>query len=820
MSDVLMPEDVSPGLSRQPERQEADADAEAVRLQTLVHRIPWPAIGAASSEDLLSREWLVTNGLGGYASGSVAGAITRRYHALLIAALPAPLGRVAMLSHLAERLRFADRSVTWLGVHQSGGRLTQLEGAQHLVEFRLEAGLPVWRYQINDSVIEKSLLLVHNQNTLHVRYTLLHGSGSGRGDDAIRLGLRPLVNFRPHDAPVNRPLATYTVAATKGRVALTDDTGLPALHMAVRGRNAAFTLDSVPIADIRYATEAERGYDSEGESFSPGYFRADLTADAPVTLVASVEPWDIVEAIGAEQAWQAERARRARLIAIAHPEARTGPAAELVLAADQFIITPAARADDAPHARADTLPPLLRERGQGVRWPSSAPAPNDEAPDAARRDDSSRPPDGQPPSPLPTETLAGALADTLPPLLRERGQGVRWSSSAPAPAPAPSDEARTIIAGYHWFTDWGRDTMISLEGLTLLTGRHREAGDILRTFAQYVRDGLIPNMFPEHGNEGLYHTADATLWFFHALDRYVAWTGDDVLLNDLRPTLLDIVDHHLRGTHFNIRVDPNDGLLTQGADGYQLTWMDAKVGDWVVTPRRGKAVEINALWYNALRLLEGWTRDAGDHDNATRLCVHADRAVDAFNRRFWNDAAGCLFDVIDGDADHDAACRPNQLMAIALHHPVLDRARWEPVLDTVRDRLLTPVGLRSLAPGHPDYKARYFGDLRARDAAYHQGTVWAWLIGPFVDAWLAQHPHDTAGARACLQGFVAHLDQACIGSISEVFDADAPFTPRGCIAQAWSVAEVLRAWIKTSSSSAADTTGSSAPPTSPGPDGA
>jgi predicted glycogen debranching enzyme len=738
MSDVLMPEDVSPALGRQPERlDDVTANAEATRLDELVHRIPWPAIGAASSEDLLSREWLVTNGLGGYASGSVAGAITRRYHALLIAALPAPLGRVAMLSHLAERLRFADRSIVWLGVHQSGGRLTQLEGAQHLVEFRLEAGLPVWRYHVNHSVIEKSLLLVHNQNTLHVRYTLV------RGDEAIRLGLRPLVNFRPHDAPVNTPLANYTVAATMGRVDLTDDTGLPALHMAMRGRGAAFTLDSVPIADIRYATEAERGYESEGESFSPGYFRADLTTEDPVTLVASVEPWNVIEAIGAEEAWQAERARRERLIAIAHPAARSGPAAELVLAADQFIITPACRADDTARAH------------------------------------------------------------------------------------AAGEEARTVIAGYHWFTDWGRDTMISLEGLTLVTGRHREAGDILRTFAQYIRDGLIPNMFPEHGHEGLYHTADATLWFFHALERHAAWTGDLTLLNDLRPALLDIVDHHLRGTHFNIRVDPDDGLLSEGEEGYQLTWMDAKVGDWVVTPRRGKAVEINALWYNALRLLEGWTRDAGDHDNAARLATHADRAFASFNRRFWNDAAGCLFDVVDGggsggggEADHDAACRPNQVIAIALRHPVLDRARWEPVLQTVRDRLLTPVGLRSLAPGHPDYKPRYFGDLRARDAAYHQGTVWAWLIGPFVDAWLAQHPHDEAGARACLQGFVAHLDQACIGSISEVFDADAPFTPRGCIAQAWSVAEVLRAWIKTSSSSAADTMASSAPPTSPAPDGA
>jgi predicted glycogen debranching enzyme len=765
MSDVVTTErteEIHPGAVS----AGATDTADTARLDDLVHRIRWPAAGTVSGEDLLSREWLMTNGLGGYASGSVVGAITRRYHALLIAALPAPLGRVAMLSHLAERLRFPDGDVVWLGVHQSGGRLAQSEGTRHLMEFRLEAGLPVWRYHINDCVVEKSLLLVHGQNTLHVRYTQLAGK------TPIRLGLRPMVNFRPHDAPVDQPLASYVVTATQGRVDLTDDSGLPSLHMCVRGRDAAFTLDSVPISDVHYQLEAERGYESDGLSWSPGYFRADLSLTEPVTLLASVEPWNIVEAMGPDEAWEAERSRRERLVSIAHPAARSGPAAELVLAADQFIIRPAGRAEDAARAH------------------------------------------------------------------------------------AAGEEPRTVIAGYHWFTDWGRDTMISLEGLTLVTGRTREGGDILRTFAQYVRDGLIPNLFPEHGHEGLYHTADATLWFFHALERYLAWTDDRQILHDLRPILLDIVDHHLRGTHFNIQVDPADGLLRQGAEGYQLTWMDAKVGDWVVTPRRGKAVEINALWYNALRLLEEWTAEAGDPDTAARLGGHAARAFESFNRRFWSDRLGYLLDVVDGEPGHhlqasadqaseahggatqadagevgvgqtsagasgdDEACRPNQVLAMALRHPVLDKSHWPAVLDVARDRLLTPVGLRSLAPGHPDFKPRYFGDLRARDAAYHQGTVWAWLIGPFVDAWLAVHPNDEEGARACLQGFVQHLDQACIGSISEVFDAEAPFTPRGCIAQAWSVAEVLRAWVRTSSSSAAVTTDWSAPPTSREPGGA
>ncbi len=362
---------------------------------------------------------------------------------------------------------------------------------------------------------------------------------------------------------------------------------------------------------------------------------------------------------------------------------------------------------------------------------------------------------------------------------------------------AAGDEARTVIAGYHWFTDWGRDTMISLEGLTLLTGRIVEAGYILRTFAHYVRNGLIPNLFPEGDKEGLYHTADATLWFFHALSRYLAYSGDRTALSQLLPRLKDIIEHHLRGTDFGIGVDPADGLLRQGAEGYQLTWMDAKVGDWVVTPRRGKAVEINALWYNALRLMERWVKGEEGEDAARPFGEHADRAERSFNERYWYGAGQYLYDVVDGPGGDDPSCRPNQIFSFSLEYPVLARDKWEPVLRVVRDRLLTPVGLRSLAPGHPDYRNRYDGDLRARDAAYHQGTVWAWLIGPFVDAWLRVYPNDRAGARELLCGFERHLGESCLGTISEVFDAESPHTPRGCVAQAWSVAEVLRAIAKT-----------------------
>ena len=673
-----------------------------------VLRMPWSKAKATVAGPLLTREWLVTNGLGGYAAGTVAGVASRRYHGLLIAALPTPLGRRVMLNHLSELLRLPDGTCAFLGGEERVGGGLDVPGAAHLTEFRLEMGLPVWRYELGGIVLEKQVVLPHEQNTVHVRYRLVAGEGT------LRLKLRPSLHFRSHDAPVSeQQVGPYTVSAVDHRYEIRSDPSMPPLRLYLHAQRPAFTVEHTEMQGILYSVEESRGYDSHGVLWSPGYFRADLTRDRTVTLVASTESWETILTLQPEEAFAAEHERRERLIAKANPAAQSSPAQELVLAADQFIITPEGRVEDAARAH------------------------------------------------------------------------------------AAGDEVRTVIAGYHWFTDWGRDTMISLEGLTLTTGRHNTAGYILRTFAKYIRDGLIPNLFPEGEKEGLYHTADATLWFFHAIDRYLAATGDRVTLRLLLPKLQDIVEHHLRGTHFGIQVDPADGLLRQGAPGYQLTWMDAKVGDWVVTPRRGKAVEINGLWYNALRLLEGWVREEQGTAAADVLAGHAEKAQRSFHQRFWYAQGGYLYDLIDGEKGDDAACRPNQVLAFSLPHPILDKSRWQPVLETVSRRLLTPVGLRSLAPGHPDYKAKYYGDLHSRDAAYHQGTVWAWLIGPFIDAWLKVHPEDRKGARGFLQGFVNHLHEACIGSISEVFDAEEPFTPRGCVAQAWSVAEVLRCWVKT-----------------------
>jgi predicted glycogen debranching enzyme len=338
--------------------------------------------------------------------------------------------------------------------------------------------------------------------------------------------------------------------------------------------------------------------------------------------------------------------------------------------------------------------------------------------------------------------------------------------------------------------------MISLDGLTLATGRAPEARAIIALFVRHVRDGLIPNLFPEGQRLGLYHTADATLWLFEAIGRYVTQTGDRDFVRSILPTLGDIIECHRRGTSFGIGVDPADGLLRQGQEGYALTWMDAKMGDWVVTPRRGKAVEINALWYNALCWMTRWNDDH-QADLANHYQRDAMRVRESFNLRFWNDERGYLYDVVDGDAGDDPSCRPNQVFAISLPHPVLEKARWATVMEVVREKLLTPVGLRTLAPDEPAYRSQYLGDLKERDGAYHQGTVWPWLIGAYVDALLKTAPGAAAQAREALGAFPAQLSTFGVGSIGEICDAETPHLFRGCIAQAWSVAEVLRAWKRT-----------------------
>jgi predicted glycogen debranching enzyme len=659
----------------------------------------WPT--GADFAEAISREWLVTNGRGGYASGTVARCNTRRYHGVFIPSLERH-GRLVLLARLAEQAVVAGRSYR-LDAEERADGTALTEGVGLLRSFHLDGLVPHWRYEVGGARLQRKLVLLHGENTLFMVW-------EHEGGPELTLRLRPFPATRMHDDALHMAPLEPLVLLAGPRLEMRAQEGAPPMRMRLYSRSPAPFVTLAETSEPQlYRTERSRGYEHVEVLASPGYFECTLRPAESLALGVTTEDWVMLER-NPEEALGLEYERERRLLVRAPAEARAGVPARLVLAADQFIIDPMRSADDA------------------------------------------------------------------------------W-------ARAMGQDARSVIAGYHWFTDWGRDTMISLEGLTLSTGRHREAAAILRTFQHYVRDGLLPNLFPEGGNEGLYHTADATMWFFHAVDRYLNYTGDEELLQDIFPTMADIIAHHMRGTRFHIGMDGADGLLRQGAEGYQLTWMDAKVDGWVVTPRRGKAVEINALWFNALQLMVEWAERLGK--DVTPYAAAAERAFVSFNRRFWNAAEGCLFDVVDGeDGRDDPAVRPNQVFAVSLKYPVLRRDKWEPVLEKVRQHLLTPVGLRSLAPGHPDYKPKYDGDLRARDAAYHQGTVWGWLIGHYVDATLKLTSDKTA-VRALLRGLEDHLEHAGLGQISEVFDATEPYRPRGCIAQAWSVAEALRVFLKT-----------------------
>jgi predicted glycogen debranching enzyme len=656
----------------------------------------------ADLKTTLSKEWLVTNGLGGYASSTLPGIATRRYHGLFVPDLPAPWGRTVLIPRFDEQVTTGDRTVLISGVEYESGRL-ETDVPNYLTEFRRESQTPVWRFDIDDCRLERRVIMPYGQNTLYIEYRLLAGR-------TIQLTMRPFVTFRMLDAPLKearRPPFPLTIVEGRYELQLADKA--PALKMALRPHCGVFVADYVMSRGISYRVDRDRGSEHIEDLASPGYFRAELSVGKSVAFVAGTESWESLE-FHAGSIFEAEAQRLGKLLSLA-PLAEADEFEQwLTVAADQFIVFPGSRLEEHVLARAS------------------------------------------------------------------------------------GDEARTVIAGYHWFTDWGRDTMISLEGLTICTGRHSEARSILLTFSHYIRDGLLPNLFPEGQRKALYHTADATLWYFHALDRYYQATGDRDTLMTLYPILKGVIDHHVRGTHFGIGVDSKDGLLKAGAEGYQLTWMDAKVEDWVVTPRRGKPVEIQALWFNALRLMAEWAQSLGEKPDQWNAM--AARTKRSFNERFWNGKEDCLYDVVDGEQGDDPSLRPNQIFSLSLPHVILDDARWKPVVDVVTQKLLTPYGLRSLAPGHPDYKPMYFGDLRARDAAYHQGTVWAWLIGHFTEAWLRVYK-DKPQARTMLDGFREHLRDDGIGTISEIFDAESPFYPRGCIAQAWSVAEVLRAHLLT-----------------------
>ena len=645
----------------------------------------------------LEQEWLATNGVGGYASGTVSGCNTRRYHALLVANLPNH-GRMVMLPMLREEVVINEERFFLGGDEHADGKLN-LGGLRHLRAFRLVGLLPEWDFQLGSVRLRRRLVLVHGENTVVVAYQHL-------GGPAATLRLRPFPHFRPHDERLQDAIEVPGVWLKGDRIEVrASETAQPLrLRFHYTHCETPFVGVSEQSPLMVYRVERARGYEHTERLISPGYFECRFAEGEKLALVATTEDWESANR-DALAAFEMERIREDRILDHAQLHSRQDEMARLVLAADQFLFEPVGRPQD-------------------IAW-----------------------------------------------------------------ARATGQVARSVIAGYHWFSDWGRDTMISLEGLTLATGRYEEAAAILRTFQQHARDGLIPNLFPEGKREGLYHTADATLWYFHALDRHLNYTHDEELLWDLWPTLEDIVQHHLKGTRFDIGVDPSDGLLRQSCRDVPLTWMDARMDEWIVTPRRGKTVEINSLWFNALMLMAGWAQRLDVEGSVYE--ERAAKACESFQRRFWNPATGCLFDVVDGEKGDDPSIRPNQIFSFSLRHPVLQEERWASVLQVVGRELLTFRGLRTLSPNHPDYRPKYDGDRRGRDGAYHQGTVWPWLLGHYLDAALRVKRGTPAMAEA-MRGAIACLGEHCIGQISEIFDAAPPFHARGCVAQAWSVAETLR----------------------------
>ena len=634
----------------------------------------------------------MTNGIGGYASGTVTGINTRRYHGLLVAALNPPLGRTVMLAKADEVVSVADQTIE-LGASEFQPDVIHPQGYALLHSVHLEGQAPVFKYHVGSSVLEKRVWMAHGQNTTYVAYT--HRSGAEPLVLTVRL-FTALRDFHGLTRGSDHVRPTVTIRDAN-HATVTSDQIEPPLHLMLTA-GGRFEAREEWYWNYLYRVERARALDFMEDLYHPLDCTVELAPGESTYLIASVEPLESIER-DAPRALYEERERIDALLRQAAVDPLDDPmGAQLVVAADQFLV----------------------ER-----------------------------------------TLA------------------------------EGERSLTVIAGYPWFGDWGRDAMISLPGLALATNRSGAAKGLLRTFGAYVSEGMIPNRFPDVGEEPEYNTVDATLWYFQALHAYLEATRDCKLLRELLPVLKDIVRHYYHGTRYNIHVDPADGLVWAGEPGVQLTWMDVKAGDWLPTPRMGKPVEIQALWYNALRLLERWCNAAEEPVES----IPEWRALieQHFMERFWHEEGGYLYDVIDGPDGNDPALRPNQVFALSLPHTLVPEDRAQQVLGVVSDTLLTPAGLRSLAPGDAQYRGHYGGSLWDREGSYHNGTVWGWLIGPYLDA-LLRYDNDKAAAKAVLKGLVAQMTDGALGTISEVFDGDPPHAPRGCYAQAWSVAEVLRHW--------------------------
>ena len=643
------------------------------------------------------REWLVTNGLGSFASGTVSGILTRRYHGLLVAALNPPVGRSLLVSKLDDTVLYQEREYKLFSNSWSDNTIDP-PGYINIESFQLEGNIPLWRYSIADAILEKRIWMKQNENTTYINYSLKHASAD------LTLKIKALVNYRDYHS------LTKASDWQMDIVPLKDGTKIIAFENAtpfyIKSDSGKFEPAHNWYYGFNLSAEVQRGLDHLEDILHAGDLTCTLYSDDSLTIALSTEDLEYIDGqteLEKRRYYESEILNKLSSPKLKYRKPLREKIERLALAADQFVV--------------------------------------------------------------------------------KRRQ-------------SPVIEGNTAIAGYHWFSDWGRDTMISLPGLALCTGRPEIAKSILLTFAKYADRGMLPNRFPDEGQKPEYNTVDATLWFFLAVNSYYQDTKDKEFLRKLFPILKDIVEWHLKGTRYNIKVDAEDGLLYAGQEGIQLTWMDAKVGDWVVTPRIGKCIEINALWYNALLIMEDFAKKLKKSPAVYKSC--ADKTFIGF-KRFWNNDMGYCYDVIDGPNGFDSSLRPNQLFAVSVPVSPLTREQQIMVVEICSRKLLTSYGLRSLTPDHPEYKGIYRGNPSERDRAYHQGTVWGWLLGHFALAHFRVYK-DQVKAIEYLEPLFQNLNTHGIGSLGEIFDGDAPHNPKGCIAQAWTVAETLRAYIDISKS--------------------
>ena len=628
--------------------------------------------------DATQHEWLETNGLGGWASSSIIGANTRRYHGLLVAAIVPPAERMVLLSKLDETIVTGDKRIE-LGVNLYPNHTIQPNGHHCLNNFTKEL-FPQWEYEVEGIRLKKTIAMVHGESTVLVIYDVIDAA------QPFTLELLSLMAARDYHSLAHEGPQMHWQVDFENGIFHNQPDGKTDVFISVPGSSYRHTPQW--FNNFQYIKEQYRGLDYSEDLFNHGTFSVELKQGDSLGIIVSTEN---PEGKNALELLTKENMRRQLLISN-QPDDETFE--QLTLAADQFIV----------------------KRGEFLK---------------------------------------------------------------------------TVIAGYHWFADWGRDTMISLPGLCLSTGRFEDAKKILAAFAKNVSQGMLPNRFQDNGEEPEYNNVDGTLWYFIAVNKYLEATGDkSFVLNELLPVLKDIIDWHYKGTRYNIHVT-EDGLLYAGEEGQQLTWMDARIGNWVVTPRMGKPVEIQALWYNTLIIFAELLELNGQYDDAGMMYMSADKAKKSFNQQFWYEEGNYLYDNINEKGEPITEFRPNQLFAISLPFPLIEGDKAKIILQQVTDHLYTPVGLKTLPKSDAHYIPVYGGDQYHRDSSYHEGTVWSWLLGPYIDA-VMKTQGTKEKAQQVINDFKYHLNEAGIGTVSEIFDAEPPHHPRGCIAQAWGVAEVMR----------------------------